>query len=81
MFPSSQIVALTDRTIVLPICGVGTIRLKFCIYILEIENVMYVPRLNDTLFSITEHIKYNNCSFIGNNINTRYIFQPFPFLQ
>ena len=30
----------------------GTIRLKIGIYILENENVLYVPRLDDTLFSI-----------------------------
>ena len=29
--------------------------------------MLYVPRLDDALFFITEHIKYNNFSFIENN--------------
>ena len=29
--------------------------------------MLYVPRLDDTLFSITEHIKYTHCSFIGDD--------------
>ena len=45
----------------------GTIRLKIGIRILEIENMLYVPRLDDTLFSITEHIKYTYCLFIGDD--------------
>ena len=71
MFPSNQVLCLIDEVTTLPICGVDTIRLKIDIYILEIENVLYGPRLKDTIFSITEHIKYNNCSFIGSNTNTR----------
>ena len=67
MFLSNQVVVLADGSTILPICEVGTIWLKIDIYILEIENVLYVSRLDDTLFSITEHIKYKNCSFIGDN--------------
>ena len=67
MLPFNQVVILVDGSTTLPICGVDIIRLKIGIYILEIYNVLYVPRLDDTLFSITEHIKYNNCLFIGNN--------------
>ena len=52
MFPSNQVVVLADGSTTLLICGVGTIRLKIGIYILENENVLYVPRLDDTLFSI-----------------------------
>ena len=47
MFPSNQLVVLVDVST----CEVGTIRLKIGIYILEIEKkVLYVPRLDDTLF-------------------------------
>ena len=67
MFPSNQVVVLADESTTLPICGVGTIRLKIGIHIPEIGNELYVPRLDDTLFSITEHIKYTNCSFIGDD--------------
>ena len=56
MFPSNQVVVLADGSTTLLICGVGTIRLKIGIHILEIKNVFYVPRLDDTLFSITEFI-------------------------
>ena len=67
IFPSNQVIILADGIIVLPLCGVDTIWVKIGIYILEIRNVLYAPRLDDTLFSITEQIKYNNCLFIGNN--------------
>ena len=63
--PFNKVLCLIDEVTTLPICGVDTIRLKIDIYILEIENVLYGPRLKDTIFSITEHIKYKNCSFIG----------------
>ena len=81
MFPSNQVVVLVDGSTTLPICGVGAIRLKIGIYILEIENMLYVPRLDDTIFSITEHIKYSNCSFIGNNNKYTLIFPKNLFLQ
>ena len=66
-FPSNQVVVLADGITTLPICGVDIIQLKIGIYILDIENMLYVPRLDDTLFFITKHIKYNNCLFFGNN--------------
>ena len=70
MSPSNQVIMLADGVTTLPVCGMDNIWLKIGIYIVEIKNVLYVPRLDDTLFSITEHIKYCNCSFIGNNNNT-----------
>ena len=55
----------------------GTIRLKIGIRILEIENMLYVPRLDDTLFSITEHIKYTHCLFIGDDNKSTLNFLTF----
>ena len=80
-FSSNHVVVLIDRSTTLLICGVGTIWLKMCIHILEIKNVLYVPRLDDTLFSITEHIKYKNCSFIGDDNKYTLKFPTFLFLQ
>ena len=72
---------LADGSATLLICGMGTIQLKIGIHILEIENVLYVSRLDDTLFSITEHIKYKTVHLLEMTINTREMFQLFPFLQ
>ena len=77
IFTSNQVVILVDRSTTLPICGVDTIQLKIGIHILEIETVLYVYRLDDTLFSITEHIKYKYCPFIGDDNKYTLKFQTF----
>ena len=59
----------------------GTIRLKIGIYILENENVLYVPRLDDSLFSIMKILSITIVHLLEITTNTRYISQTFLFLQ
>ena len=68
---TTQVVCLVDGVTTLHITSLRTILVKLCIYTIEIENLLYVPQLDETLFSITEHVKINNCSFIGND--SKYI--------
>ena len=70
-FKTTQVVCFVDGETILHITGIGAILIKVYIYTIEIENLLYVPQLDETLFSITEHIKINNCSFIGND--SKYI--------
>ena len=54
---------LDDGTTKLPIIGKDTIRIYIESQVVGLHNVVFVPELEDTLFSITEHIKSLNCSF------------------
>ena len=55
-FKTTQVVCFVDGETILHITGIGAILIKVYIYIIEIENLLYVPQLDETLFSITEHI-------------------------
>ena len=71
MFPSNQLVVLVDVSTTLPICWVGAIRLKIGIYILVNENVLYVPRLDGTLFSIMNILSITIVHLLEITTNTR----------
>ena len=51
-----------------PILGIGSVLLNINNYILRLQNVLYVPSLSTSLFSLKEHAQYANCSIrIENN--------------
>ncbi len=51
----------------IPIVGYGTIRVKLDNYVIELEDVFYVPSLRDSLFSVRQHRRCDRCSFICDN--------------
>ena len=55
-------VTLGDGTTKLQVSGQGTIKINIETFVIELHNVLLVPDLEDTLFSITEHIQSPNCS-------------------
>eukprot|EP00558_Chaetoceros_sp_UNC1202_P009040 CAMPEP_0197232302 /NCGR_PEP_ID=MMETSP1429-20130617/152_1 /TAXON_ID=49237 /ORGANISM="Chaetoceros sp., Strain UNC1202" /LENGTH=1842 /DNA_ID=CAMNT_0042690279 /DNA_START=1 /DNA_END=5529 /DNA_ORIENTATION=- len=56
-------VILGDGTTTLNIAGVGTIDIEIGGKRVHLDNVLYVPSLKDTLFSIKEHTKHKGCGF------------------
>ena len=72
-----NIVHLADGNTTLPIHGVGNITINIGIHKITLKNVLYVPQLKDTLFSVTEHIKTKDCSFMGTNNQYILIFPKF----
>ncbi len=47
----------------IPIVGSGTIRINFNDYIIEIDDVFYVPSLINSLYSKKQHIRNPSCAF------------------
>ena len=47
----------------MPIVGSGTIRITFNDYILEIDDVFYIPSLLNSLYSVKQHIRNPSCAF------------------
>ena len=46
-----------------PILGYGTIQITIHNYVLELDDVFYVPSLVNSLFSIKQHIRNLMCTF------------------
>ena len=55
---TNKFVILGDGTTKHPVLGIGIIHVNIGNYFIQLHDVLYVPQLQDTLFSITEHIKY-----------------------
>ena len=51
----------------IPIIGYGTICFEINNYTIKLEDVFYTPSLWDSLFSVHQHCRCTNCSFICNN--------------
>ena len=60
---SPRNVILGDGTSTLPMLGFGSIDITINNYRIILDNVLYIPKLNDTLFSIKEHVRFPQCSF------------------
>ena len=54
---TNSYVTLGDGTTKLQVLGKGTIKINIVTFVVELHNVLLVPDLEDTLFSITEHIQ------------------------
>jgi hypothetical protein len=63
---SNCYVTLANSTKV-PVIGVGTIRFKSQGYILQLNDVFYVPTLTNSLYSIRQHRCYHKCTAQFNN--------------
>ena len=59
---ATQHVTLGDGKTTQPICGVGTIEFTTSLgHTIRLHNVVYVPGLNVSLYSINQHMKYEGC--------------------
>ena len=58
---------LDDGTTKLQVMGKGIIRIYMDTHVVELHNKLFVPDLEDTLFSITEYIQSNNFSLNAEN--------------
>ena len=68
-------VTLGDGTTKLQVSGKGTIKINIETFVIELHNVLLVPDLEDTLFSITEHIQSPNYSLTADK-NKYTLFYP-----
>ena len=71
-FGESQIVINSGATChnktQVPISGIGAIQININGFILRIHNVYYIPHLAYSLYSVKEHMAYNNCyTYFGNH--------------
>ena len=62
--PSAKVqdVLLADGTSRAPIRGIGSIIFSINSFIVRLHNVLYVPTLSTSLFSVKEHAQYDGCS-------------------
>ena len=60
---SPRNVILGNGTATLPMLGFGSIDIPINNYRIILYNVLYIPKLNDTLFSIKEHVRFPQCFF------------------
>ena len=57
---------LGDGKSMLPVLGIGQIDfLTDSDERIILENVLYVPELKDTLFSIRDHLRFQGCNLVG----------------
>ena len=59
----TQFVLLGDGSTTIPISGKGTIDYIVDSHRIILHNVYYVPQLEDTLYSIKQHITFLDCNF------------------
>lgn len=69
--PSLRLVLLGDGVTAIPISGVGTIVYFIYIHCIILHEVYYHPGIQDTLYSIKQHITYLNYYFyVEDNVMT-----------
>ena len=55
-------VTLCNGTTKINVMGKSLIRVYMDSHVVELQHIFFVPNLEDTLFSVTEHIQSSNCS-------------------
>ena len=75
--PITKVVTLGDGTTTLPIKGSGTVQIVMNGHHVSLHDVLYVPALKDTLFSIKEHSTHRGCAFISENATATLFFPKF----
>ena len=55
-------VTLGDDTVKLHVIDKGAIHVCIYSHVVGLQRLFFIPDLDDTLFSVTEHIKVTNCS-------------------
>ena len=78
---SPRIVILGDGTSTLPILGFGSIDVTINNYRIILDNVLYIPKLNDTVFSIKEHVRFSQCSFYCAHNKATLSFKDIDFIS
>ena len=80
LFPDkTRVVLLGDGSTKIPVHVIGTIDIIINEkYRIKLHNVLYVPDLADTLFSVKSHMKYLHCSFLAANNNITLNFPDTP---
>ena len=71
---ANKSVILGDGSAKFSVLGIGVIYISIGNYYIQLHDVLYVPQLQDTLFSITEHIKYELCKVDASNNKYNLIF-------
>ena len=75
--PSPKFVILGDGRTTTPIEALGTIDILIGKYRIILHEVYYVPSLQDTLFSIKQHMSYHQCTFHAEDDNMTLTFPQF----
>ena len=75
------IVVLGDDVTKLKVHGVGNIALEIQNKFIELHDVLYVPYISDTLYSIIKHDRQTDFSFVIDNGATTVGFHTFTFLE
>lgn len=57
--------------------GRGNILIYLSNKLIQLSDVLHVPNLNNTLFSISEHRRQNSCSFVANTTGSFLSFPDF----
>ena len=77
----NKVVVLGDGTTMLHAKGVGTIDFTTSTGVrIVLHDVIYVPGLNDTLLSVSDHLKYRDCQLYGGG-NRIYLCYPNTVLE
>ena len=75
---TEQDVFMADGTSSIPIKGMDTIKIDLSNdSVIELHNVLYVPDLNTSLFSVKEHMRYTGCYFHAENNTATITFPEF----
>jgi len=69
-------VTLADNTLV-PVVGIGSIKILFDGHVIGVRNVLHVPSLRVPLYSLRAHRAMLGCGFIGNNEHFHIYFPTF----
>ena len=77
----NKFVTLGDGLTQLPIHSVGSIVVIINNNLIQIDAVLYMPGLDDTLFSVTKHIKTKGCSMIAKDNQYLLSFPNFTITQ
>ena len=67
LLPGMKDVVLADGTTTAPIKGIGSMEFWIDKHMYRLHNVIYVPQLSHSLFSIKEHCKWKGCYFHAEN--------------
>jgi hypothetical protein len=71
---TSKHVTLADNTTA-PVAGIGTIKILLDGYVCELRQVLHVPTLRMSLYSLCAHRWMIGCGFIGDN-NKFHVYFP-----
>jgi len=77
LLPGMKNVVLADGVTTAPIKGIGSMEFWVDKHMYRLHNVIYVPQLSHSLFSIKEHCKWKGCYFHAENNMATIAFPTF----